>query len=113
MKTLSVSDASLVGSKVAQDARATVEFDSGYATIRISAAKSIGTSRNCSEIVRAEKRDWDELPAKADTHKPDEFDAVIIGSGLGGLSCAAAFARKGYRPLVVEQHDKPGGYAGL
>jgi phytoene dehydrogenase-like protein len=36
----------------------------------------------------------DELPAKADTHKPDEFDAVIIGSGLGGLSCAAAFARE-------------------
>ena len=36
---------------------------------------------------------------------------MIIGSGLGGLSCAAAFARKGYRPLVLEQHDKPGGYA--
>ena len=55
--------------------------------------------------------DWDALPAKADMQTPDQFDAVIIGSGLGGLSCAAAFARKGYRPLVVEQHDKPGGYA--
>ena len=54
--------------------------------------------------------DWDALPAKADTHG-DGFDAVIIGSGLGGLSCAAAFARKGYRALVIEQHDKPGGYA--
>ncbi len=55
--------------------------------------------------------DWDALPAKADTRNGDDFDAVIIGSGLGGLSCAAAFARKGYRPLVLEQHDKPGGYA--
>jgi prolycopene isomerase len=36
---------------------------------------------------------------------------VIIGAGLGGLSCATAFARKGFRPLVVEKHDKPGGYA--
>jgi phytoene dehydrogenase-like protein len=56
--------------------------------------------------------EWDAFPAKAaDTSDPDRFDAVIIGSGLGGLSCAAAFARKGYRPLVIEQHDKPGGYA--
>ena len=39
------------------------------------------------------------------------FDAVIIGSGLGGLSCAAAFARQGFKPLVLEQHYVPGGYA--
>lgn len=55
--------------------------------------------------------DWDAVPSNADTLSSDGFDAVIIGSGLGGLSCAAAFARKGYRPLVLEQHDKPGGYA--
>ncbi len=40
-----------------------------------------------------------------------DFDAIVIGSGLGGLSCAAAFARQGFTPLVIEQHDKPGGYA--
>src|SRR5689334_20627730 len=54
---------------------------------------------------------WDAFPAKGAARKGDDFDAVIIGSGLGGLSCAAAFARKGYRALVIEQHDKPGGYA--
>ena len=54
---------------------------------------------------------WDALPSKADPRAGDEFDVVVIGSGLGGLSCAAAFARQAYRPLVVEQHDKPGGYA--
>ena len=42
---------------------------------------------------------------------PDRFDAIVIGSGLGGLSCAAAFARQGFKVLVIEQHDKPGGYA--
>ena len=32
-------------------------------------------------------------------------------AGNGGLACAAAFARQGYKALVLEQHDKPGGYA--
>ena len=56
--------------------------------------------------------DWDSLPrGNPKTAKSDSFDAIIIGSGLGGLSCAAAFARQGFRALVLEQHDKPGGYA--
>jgi phytoene dehydrogenase-like protein len=56
--------------------------------------------------------DWSVFPtaSKASTNK-DEYDAIIIGSGLGGLSCAAAFARQGFKPLVVEQHSKAGGYA--
>ena len=56
--------------------------------------------------------DWSSLPrAVAADAKPDQFDAVIVGSGLGGLSCAVAFARQGFKALVLEQHDKPGGYA--
>lgn len=56
--------------------------------------------------------DWNSLPRKIESFaKENEYDAVIIGSGLGGLSCAAAFARQGFKPLVIEQHDKPGGYA--
>jgi all-trans-retinol 13,14-reductase len=56
--------------------------------------------------------DWSVFPRgiKAST-QADQFDAVIIGSGLGGLSCAASFARQGFRPLVLEQHYQPGGYA--
>jgi prolycopene isomerase len=41
----------------------------------------------------------------------DRYDAVVIGSGLGGLSCAALLARAGRHVLVVERHDRPGGYA--
>lgn len=56
--------------------------------------------------------DWSSLPvAEARPLGEGRFDAVIIGSGLGGLSCAAAFARQGFKALVLEQHDKPGGYA--
>ena len=56
--------------------------------------------------------DWDSLPRGKGHAKPgDAYDAVIIGAGLGGLSCAAAFARQGFKALVLEQHSKPGGYA--
>jgi len=56
--------------------------------------------------------DWEAFP-KGNQEKKEKtnFDAVIIGSGLGGLSCAAAFARQGFRALVLEHHNKPGGYA--
>ena len=39
------------------------------------------------------------------------YDAVIIGSGIGGLTCGAFLARAGMRVLVLEQHTKIGGYA--
>ncbi len=56
--------------------------------------------------------DWKSLPKGIAKHTSDnEYDAVVIGSGLGGLSCAAAFARQNFKVLVLEQHDKPGGYA--
>jgi len=56
--------------------------------------------------------DWDAFPRAGRSQKSGSgYDAIIIGSGLGGLSCAAAFARKGFKPLVLEQHSVPGGYA--
>lgn len=40
-----------------------------------------------------------------------EYDIVIIGSGLAGLTAANRLAKLGYAVLVVEQHSKPGGLA--
>ena len=55
---------------------------------------------------------WAAFPTGAGAAtEPNEYDAIIIGSGLGGLSCGAAFARQGFKVLVVEQHNRPGGYA--
>lgn len=41
----------------------------------------------------------------------DEYDVVVIGSGLGGLTAANMLARNGYSVLLLEQHYKLGGMA--
>ena len=37
------------------------------------------------------------------------YDAIVIGSGLGGLTCAATLSKKGKKVLVLEQHNLIGG----
>ncbi|WP_431855360.1 phytoene desaturase family protein [Azospirillum sp.] len=39
-----------------------------------------------------------------------EHHAVVLGAGIGGLSAAATLAARGLKVLVVEAHDRPGGY---
>jgi len=39
------------------------------------------------------------------------FDAIIIGSGLGGLTAVALFARAGHKVLVLERNESFGGAA--
>lgn len=39
-----------------------------------------------------------------------DVDAVVIGSGAGGMTAAVALARAGKKVLVCEQHDVPGGW---
>lgn len=38
----------------------------------------------------------------------DEVDYCIIGSGIGGLACAAMLSYYGYSTLVLESHYLPG-----
>jgi phytoene dehydrogenase-like protein len=37
------------------------------------------------------------------------FDAIVIGSGIGGLACACALTRCGLKVLVLEKHFAAGG----
>jgi len=41
----------------------------------------------------------------------EEYDAVVIGAGIGGLTCGSLLAKEGLKVLIVEQASKPGGYA--
>ena len=42
--------------------------------------------------------------------KPGPWDAVVIGSGIGGMTAAAMLSKLGRRTLVLEQHYVPGGF---
>jgi all-trans-retinol 13,14-reductase len=56
------------------------------------------------------KYDW---KIDVDSRKPkgeDEYDVIIVGSGIGGLSCGAILSKRGYKVLVLEQHYQVGGY---
>jgi len=39
----------------------------------------------------------------------EKYDIVIIGSGLGGLTCAYILSKFGYRVCLLEKHFQPGG----
>ena len=41
----------------------------------------------------------------------DEYDVIVIGSGMGGLACGAMSAEYGSNVAVLESHIKPGGSA--
>lgn len=38
------------------------------------------------------------------------YDAIVIGSGVGGLVCGAFLAKANKKVLILEQHSMPGGY---
>ncbi len=40
-----------------------------------------------------------------------DYEAVVVGAGLGGLSAAAWLAKEGKKVLLLERHRVPGGYA--
>uniref|UniRef100_A0A673K2T1 All-trans-retinol 13,14-reductase n=1 Tax=Sinocyclocheilus rhinocerous TaxID=307959 RepID=A0A673K2T1_9TELE len=40
---------------------------------------------------------------------PQDLDAIVVGSGIGGLAIAVLLAKVGKKVLVLEQHDRAGG----
>ncbi len=40
----------------------------------------------------------------------EQYDVIVIGAGAGGLTAASLLAKLGRSVLVIERHDRPGGY---
>ena len=54
----------------------------------------------------------EEITASAPRKSPsDSYDVVVVGSGIGGLSCAAMLSYYGYSVAVFESHYAAGGAA--
>lgn len=50
-------------------------------------------------------------PVRFIQHNRDrEYDVIVVGAGIGGLTAGALLAKRGKRVLVLEQHTKPGGF---
>lgn len=55
----------------------------------------------------------EEISVKVNGRKTpkDEYDVIIVGSGIGGLTAAAMLSLYGYKVAVFESHYLPGGAA--
>lgn len=42
--------------------------------------------------------------------KTNQYDAIIIGAGIGGLVCGCYLARAGLKVLIIEKNNNAGGY---
>lgn len=42
----------------------------------------------------------------------NKYDVVIVGAGIGGITCGCYLAKAGFKVLILEQHSVPGGYCG-
>ncbi|RLE72917.1 MAG: all-trans-retinol 13,14-reductase [Thermoprotei archaeon] len=56
------------------------------------------------------KRFFEERFQRYPNWKPRGRDVVIVGAGIGGLTCGALLAKNGYKVTVLEQHFRVGGY---
>ncbi len=50
------------------------------------------------------------IPNYSQGKRASNYEVIIIGAGAGGLSAGATLSQSGVKTLVLEQHDKPGGY---
>ena len=54
--------------------------------------------------------DWSVQVSPSVSKGEGEYDVIVVGAGVGGLTCGSLLAKRGYKVLVLEQHYQVGGY---
>lgn len=44
------------------------------------------------------------------SEKNNSYDIIVIGSGIAGLTAGALLAKAGKKVIILEKHNRPGGY---
>lgn len=81
-----------------------VKLKSGYDGVHRRKVWRTGAVMNLDEAVERESKS---------TADRDSYDAIVIGSGIGGLVAATQLAVKGAKVLVLEKYVIPGGSSGF
>jgi len=78
--------------------------------MRASTARTAGTADTTTSSVTAPERVTQGTPLHA-AKLQTSYDAIVVGSGLGGLTAAVGLAKFGGKQvLVLEQHYTAGGF---
>merc|ERR1712109_420185 len=60
-------------------------------------------------VIDQKKRDAVTKQSFSPSKVPQNVDAIVVGSGIGGMTTAVLMAKVGKKVLVLEQHDQAGG----
>ena len=44
-----------------------------------------------------------------DTLLQENYDVIVVGAGLGGMTAASLLVKRGLAVLMIDQQNKPGG----
>ena len=89
-----------------------VEYLALYCTAWVSSSIIAPSSKRRKKLLTS-RSSWkvQEAPPSPQEQQVEEVDVIVVGSGIGGLSCAALSAKYGFQTLCLECHDTAGGVA--